>query len=84
MKVSDFIGERAKYDNDGQYIWGVSKEGGHQMIADLRGWGAIQNLFKLPKGAIDIEKAEKFQDEVGEWIVAAINEKLENDKNKEV
>ena len=50
------------------------------MIADLRGWGAIQNLFKLKGGAIDFEKAEKFQDDLGQWIADAINEKLEREK----
>lgn len=77
-KVSDFIGEKVKYDNLGQYIWGV-KGDKLQMIADLRGWGAIQNLF-AENGKIDMEAAEKFQDELGEWIVSAINEKLEREK----
>jgi hypothetical protein len=81
MKVTDFIGVKATYDNDGQYIWGVDKEGGHQKLADLRGWGAIQNLFKTDTDLIDIDKASIFQDEVGKWIVDAINEKLAREKN---
>jgi hypothetical protein len=81
MKVTDFIGVKATYDNYGQYICGVDKEGGHQKLADLRGWGAIQNLFKTDTDLIDIDKASIFQDEVGKWIVDAINEKLAREKN---
>ena len=58
------------YDNLGTCIWNREKDGGNQMIADIRGWGAIQNEFKTN------EEAEKFQDEVGEFIVQAIKEKL--------
>jgi hypothetical protein len=58
------------YDKWGTCIWSRDKDGGNQMVADIRGWGAIQNLFKTP------EEAEKFQDEVGEFITQAIREKL--------
>lgn len=80
MKVTDFIGEEAT--SDCGRIWGVDKTGGLQMVAEIRGWGAIQNLFKLKGGGIDVEKAEAFQDELGKWIVDAINEKLEREKNR--
>lgn len=81
VKVSDFIGEKATYDESGQMIFGVDKKGGLQLIADVRGWGAIQNLFKNSNGTIKAE-ASKFQDELGEWLAEAINEKLEREKNK--
>ena len=81
VKVSDFIGEKATYDESGQMIFGVDKKGGLQLIADVRGWGAIQNLFKNSDGTIKAE-ASKFQDELGEWLAEAINEKLEREKNK--
>ena len=58
------------YDNLGTCIWNREKDGGNQMIADIRGWGAIQNEFKTN------EEAEKFQDGVGEFIVQAIREKI--------
>lgn len=58
------------YDNLGTCIWNREKDGGNQMIADIRGWGAIQNEFKTN------EEAEKFQDEVGKFIVQAIREKI--------
>ena len=79
MKVTDFIGVKAIYDNYGQFIWGIEKDGGHQKLADLRGWGAIQNLFINKDKTIDLDAAESFQDEVGRWIVEAINEKLERE-----
>lgn len=50
MEVTDFIGVKATYNEYGQYIWAVDKDGGHQKLADLRGWGAIQNLFKTKGG----------------------------------
>jgi hypothetical protein len=80
MKISDFIGVKTTYDKFGQKIFANDKLGNLQMLADLRGWGAIQNLFKLKGGAIDFEKAEKFQDDLGQWLADAINEKLEREK----
>jgi len=80
MDIIKFIGEKATYDNFGQFIWAVDKNGHHQKLADLRGWGAIQNLFANKDGTIDFDKAGKFQDEVGAWIADAINEKLEREK----
>lgn len=79
MKISDFFGVKVVYDDMGQFIWGVEKNGNHQKIADLRGWGAIQNLFKRKDHSINIEKAEKFQQDLGAWIVDAINEKLQRE-----
>jgi hypothetical protein len=73
MKPEDFIGKEVEYDQyGGTYIWGNDGKDNLQMIIDvrLRGWGAIQHLFKTE------EEAEKFQDEVGEWIADAINQKL--------
>ena len=40
-------------------------------IASLRGWGAIQHMFK------NVEDAKKFQDDLGKFVAEAINEKLE-------
>jgi hypothetical protein len=77
--ISDFVGT-AKYDQMGQMIFGVQSDGNNQLLADLRGWGAIQNLFKTKGGQIDVKKAEEFQDNLGQWIVDAINEKLEREQ----
>lgn len=76
MTVQDFIGKKAVYDPSGQMIWGENQKGELQMIADIRGWGAIQNLHKRPDGSIDFEKAGAFQDELGEWIAKAINHQI--------
>ena len=58
------------YDEYGQYLWSKqSSDGGIQMIGEVRGWGAIQNL--------NIEDPDKFQDEVGKFIAEAINEKVQ-------
>ena len=74
--IKDFINEAKFDDAGGGYIWGVQKDGTLQMIAEVRGWGAICNLFPKPRDA------EKFQDSVGQFIVDAINEKLSNDAAK--
>lgn len=73
--VESFLGLYVKYDREGQYFWGIHSNEGHQMVAELRGWGAIQNLFKS-NGKYNIEDAALFQDELGEWIADAINTKL--------
>ncbi len=80
MKVEKFI-NIAKYESMGQTIWGIDNKGGHQMICDVRGWGAIQNLFKNTNGTIREDEAGKFQDEMGQFIADAINEKIERNKN---
>jgi len=82
MKVTDFIGAKATYDERGQTIWGVSKEGLYQKIADVRGWGAIRNMFLTTDGLVNEDKASSFQDELGKWIVDAINEKLQREPNQ--
>lgn len=53
------------YSSLGTYI----NDADDKMIADVRGWGWIQ---KLPK-------PEATQDGIGEFIAAAINEKLKRD-----
>jgi len=68
--LKDFIGTHVKYDSYGGYIWGVQPDNSVQMIGEVRGYGAIQHLFK------DTVSADKFQDELGQFIVDAINEKL--------
>ena len=75
MKPQDFIGTKATYFEDGTQIFGENEKGELQMILDVRGWGAIQNLFKG-----NAQKAADFQDELGAWFVDAINEKLERER----
>lgn len=81
-KILEFFGVDVTYDKMGQYIWAVEKNGNHQKIADLRGWGAIQNLFKDKKGAVDFPAAGALQDELGQFFVDAIKEKLERERKQ--
>lgn len=86
-EIKQFIGCSVIYDEwGGGYIWGKSKKDDLQMIAQVeevdkpsssnfpivsvRGWGAIQHLFKSDK------EQREFQDELGQFIAEAINEKL--------
>lgn len=74
------------YDEWGTQIWNrEDKDGGSQLVAEVRGWGRLQNEFKV-EGKTPQEytpEAAKFQDEVGKFIVQAIREKIErNFKNK--
>ncbi|MCP4520999.1 MAG: hypothetical protein GY827_04785 [Cytophagales bacterium] len=71
-KLEQFLGdpEKMHYCSAGQMIFAKDKKRGDQMILDVRGWGAIQHLFD------DEEEAAKFQDELGEFYVEAIKEKL--------
>lgn len=78
MTIKDFIGSKVWYDDHGQMIFGESKNG-DQLIVDVRGWGAIQNAFKTPSGELDLDKAVKFQDDLGKFVTEAINEKLDRD-----
>ncbi len=81
--ITDYIQDGVSYDNHGTYFWAKQKNGGVKMLADMRGWGAIQNMCKMPSGKIDMDLAMKFQDELGQFIADAINEKLERLKKEQ-
>jgi len=60
------------YNEWGTQIWNKEDaDGGSQMVADVRGWGRMQNEFKTE------EEAAIFQDNVGRFIAEAIREKIE-------
>ncbi len=81
MDINDLINGKVTYDKyGGQYFWINDPIGGLQMLAEMRGYGHIQNMFKDTKGNVDMEAADKYQDEVGDWIAEAINEKLERER----
>jgi hypothetical protein len=61
----------------GKNIYNKETDGSSQIIAEIRGWGAIQYLFKTK------EEAEQFQDEVGKFIVEAIREKIATNSQTE-
>ena len=62
------------YDEWGTHIWNREhKDGGSQLVADIRGWGRLRHEFPT------LKEAEDFQDEVGRFIVDAIREKIARD-----
>jgi hypothetical protein len=60
----------------GNKIWNKEQDGGSQLVAELRGWGALLKEFET------MTEAEQFQDKVGEFIVQAIKEKILKDYEK--
>ena len=72
------------YDEWSTHIWNKEKDGGSQLVADVRGWGRIQNEFKVPNKTPQeyTQEAAKFQDEVGKFIAEAIKEKIQRDYGK--
>ena len=66
LDIKEYIIGKVKLDEHGSGYFFDDK---NHMIAEIRGWGRIQNL--------GLKNAEKFQDDVGKWIAEAINEKLE-------
>lgn len=78
--LNSFLGKRIQFDEySAGYIWAVHDDGNRQIIGEVRGWGAIQNLFKNKDGSVDFEKAEEFQDYMGRYIAEAINEKMKRE-----
>ena len=79
-EIKDFLNGPIVYDKEDQFLWIIIPNQDMQLLADLRGWGRIQNMFvtktKGEHGKFDMEAARKFQDEVGEFIAQAINEKI--------
>lgn len=66
------------YDGFTQTIWNNNGNvEDSQMICHIRGWGFLQYEFNT------VDEACKFQDEVGEFIVQAIREKIEIVKQKQ-
>ena len=72
MTIKDWLKD-VYYDEHGQYLWAKDSDGKIQMIGEVRGWGALQHEFE------DEEESEDFQDEVGNFIADAINEKVQRD-----
>jgi hypothetical protein len=65
------------YDEYGTHIWNrEDADGGSHLVADVRGWGRLQNEFKTQ------DEAANFQDEVGKFIAEAIREKIQRDYGK--
>ena len=79
MKITDYINGEVIYDKEGQYFWIMDDKGGMKMLAELRGWGHIQNMFRDAKQGIDMESAADLQDEVGEWIAKTLTEQIKKE-----
>lgn len=75
-KLKKWFEGKIWYDLNSTQIWAETKKDGCQHIVDIRGWGAIQNMFK------DQNQAAKFQDSVGEFVASAIREKIALGNNK--
>lgn len=75
MKVEEWL-SGLEYDSAGMFIT-KHINGGPVKVLDIRGWSTLVKSFDSE------DKAALFQDAVGEFILQAINEKLENDKSKE-
>jgi hypothetical protein len=74
MTIKEYLKGTIHYEPAGQMIFCNKEEMGDSLfltIGDVRGWGQIQYLFP------NLNKAAKFQDELGEFIAEAIREKLE-------
>lgn len=83
MKVTDFINGPVTYDEYGQYFWINRDLDDQQLLGQLRGWGHIQHMyqFKMISHDVDLHAAMAFQDEIGEFIAQAINEKIQREFN---
>ena len=72
-----FLGDEVKFDEFGSgYLLGKNPDGGDNIIAEIRGYGAIQRLFINEYGVCDFKKADQFQMDLGGFIAQAINDKI--------
>ena len=78
MTIQEWFKSGVQYDSNGGQIWAINDAEYLHHVADVRGWGELQNLFKL-----DMDKAAEFQDKVGKFIAEAINDKLERERQSE-
>ncbi len=78
--IIKFIGKSVRFDDfGGVYLWGKHLDNEEHMIAEIRGYGRIQNLFLDETGACDFTKANQFQDDLGKFIAEAIIEKIKRE-----
>lgn len=66
MNVKEWLKSGVHYDQSGAFIW----TNNNRHVLDMRGWGELTHFFETP------EEAVKFQDEIGEFVAQAINEKF--------
>tara|TARA_R110001592_G_scaffold153282_3_gene381576 strand:- start:434 stop:676 length:243 start_codon:yes stop_codon:yes gene_type:complete len=74
MNLKKYFKNKVTYDpRYGTGVFTKCDKSGDRLIANIRGWGFIQYEFKTEK------EAGEFQDSVGQFIVDAINEKIDRD-----
>ena len=81
MKIKDLINGKVTYDKfGGQYFWIAEPKGGSQMLAEMRGWGHIQNMFPMTKEGQ--QETAKDQAQIADWIAKKKNEKMKQEREK--
>jgi hypothetical protein len=70
LLIEKYIGTPT-YDEEGAIIWANSKAYGKVQLLDVRGFSTISHMF------VSEQAAEGFQNEIGKFIVDAINEKVQ-------
>lgn len=75
-RVMNFIGKANYTSNLGTCIWSNNVFGKTELIAMIEGYRGIQEVCTT------ISEANEFQDEMGNFIADAINEKIERDSVK--
>ncbi len=79
VDIKNYIKGKVRFDEfGGGYFW----DDDQNMIAEIRGFGRIQNIVAKKDGSIDYDEAVEYQNKIGKWIAEAINEKLENEQSK--
>jgi len=68
-KGFEFPVGKFKYDDYGQMVW----DSDTNLMPDIRGWGTFQYM----------EDGQKRMDEFGQWVVDAMNEKLDRESKGE-
>lgn len=76
MTIEKWLSDVYYDKNGGTYLWNEDGNGGFEMVAQVRGWGALQYKFKT------YDEAKEFQKQVGDFIAEAIREKVARDFGK--
>ncbi len=85
MEITDLINGKVSYDKYGSpYLWIETPDREPPMLAELRCRSNIGKMFTNEQNSLDFATAQKFERAVGEFIAAAINEKIERERNVNV
>lgn len=80
MNVADFINGTVKYkQKQGQGLFVITPEGAEILIAVFASFPVVMKMPQFQSGNEGYYEARRFQDEVGDWIAQAINEKLQRE-----